>query len=197
VGFVTSVSISSATQRCTWPFPETFARIEVSAVQNQRDVLAEHAQKRFAFLALRNSIGYIRREDFVGADDALLASQLAKVTNAINIMEREVSACLRRPGACEFTSFDVSDFPLPKPKAPSGIWVTKAPMPTARARFGLVAARNGKIYALGGSEGQTAAGEHLTTVEEYDPTTNSWATKAPMPIGRLAPGLAAATNGKI
>jgi len=87
-------------------------------IQNQRDVLEEHARKRFEFLTLRNSISYIRQHpnDFVGVDDALLASQLQKVTDAINKMEAEASACLRNPGACNFTPFDVSDFPLPQPR---------------------------------------------------------------------------------
>jgi hypothetical protein len=87
-------------------------------IQNQRDVLAEHARKRFDFLALRNSISYIRQhpQDFVGADDTVLGSQLAKVTEAINKMETEASACLNDAKKCNFTPFDVSDFPLPPPK---------------------------------------------------------------------------------
>jgi hypothetical protein len=88
-------------------------------IQNQRDVLAEHAQKRFEFLTLRNSISYIRLhpEDFEGVDDAVLASHLQKVTAAINRMEAEASACLRNASACQFTPFDISDFPLPRPKS--------------------------------------------------------------------------------
>jgi hypothetical protein len=86
-------------------------------IQNQRDVLSEHALKRFEFMALRNSISYIRQhpQDFVGANDATLAAQLTQVTAAINTMEKEASACLRSPSACQFTSFDVSDFPFPQP----------------------------------------------------------------------------------
>jgi hypothetical protein len=89
-------------------------------VQNQRDVLAEHARKRFAFLTLLNDISYIRQnvQDFVGADPDKLGAQIAKVTADINVMESEASACLRDPGKCQFTAFDVSDFPLPPPKPP-------------------------------------------------------------------------------
>jgi hypothetical protein len=85
-------------------------------IEQQRDVLAEHALKRFQFLTLRNDISYIRlnAEDFEGVDDTKLAKQLADVSNAINTMEKEASACLRSAGACAFTAFDVSDFPLPK-----------------------------------------------------------------------------------
>jgi hypothetical protein len=87
-------------------------------IQNQRDVLAEHARKRFQFLQLLNTISYIRLhpEDFIGADLDKLGAQFAKVTDDINVMEREASACLQNPGACQFTPFDVSDFPLPPPK---------------------------------------------------------------------------------
>jgi hypothetical protein len=90
-------------------------------IANQRDVLAEHAQKRFAFLDLRNTINYIRKhpEDFVDPDLESLARQSGKVTEAINIMQNEASACLRDASACRFTPFDVADFPLPKPKPTS------------------------------------------------------------------------------
>lgn len=98
-------------------------------VQNQRDVLAEHARKRFAFLTLLNDISYIRLhpEDFVGADLVKLKAQFAQVTEDINVMETEASACLRSPKACSFTPFDVSDFPLPPAKVgvkPTPVLVT-------------------------------------------------------------------------
>jgi hypothetical protein len=58
-------------------------------------------------------------------------------------------------------------------------WVGKANMTTAR--FGLaVGVVNGKIYAIGGSSG------NRTEVEEYDPVTNTWATKASMPTGDIS-----------
>jgi len=86
-------------------------------IQNQRDVLAEHARKRFAFLKLLNDISYIRQRprDFLGVDLDKLGQQFAKVTDDINIMESEASACLRDAKSCSFTPFDVSDFPLPPP----------------------------------------------------------------------------------
>lgn len=61
-------------------------------------------------------------------------------------------------------------------------------MPTAR--YGLsTCVVNGKIYAIGGMTGSTK-------VEEYDPATDTWTTKADMPTGRsfLACGV---VNGKI
>ncbi|UCG59032.1 MAG: hypothetical protein JSU70_05890, partial [Phycisphaerales bacterium] len=47
-----------------------------------------------------------------------------------------------------------------------------------------------KIYAIGGRAGWAG----LTTNEEYDPVTNTWATKAPMPTGRLGLTATAAYN---
>jgi hypothetical protein len=62
-------------------------------------------------------------------------------------------------------------------------WTQKTPMPTARSNFG-VAVVDGKIYAIGGTNGIN---------EEYDPVTDKWTTKAPMPTGRM--NLAVASYG--
>jgi N-acetylneuraminic acid mutarotase len=68
-------------------------------------------------------------------------------------------------------------------------WTKKAPMHQARAGLG-VAAVNGKIYAIGGT---TASGSYPPDIfsggfvginEEYDPATDTWATKASMPTPR-------------
>jgi N-acetylneuraminic acid mutarotase len=48
-------------------------------------------------------------------------------------------------------------------------------MPTARQYFG-AAMVNGILYAVGGSNPSI-----LSIVEAYDPSTNSWSTKAPLP----------------
>ena len=79
-------------------------------------------------------------------------------------------------GACCFL-FSVNFFDFPSWAAEDS-WTTKAQMPTPRSGLG-VAVVNGKIYAIGGSNGS-----HLNTNEEYDPATNTWATRKPMPIQR-------------
>jgi len=64
------------------------------------------------------------------------------------------------------------------------IWRSRAPMPTAR--YGLAAAEatlSGKIYAIGG-EYRNGRIQYLRTVEEYDPVTDSWCSRAPMPTPR-------------
>jgi N-acetylneuraminic acid mutarotase len=75
-------------------------------------------------------------------------------------------------------------------------WTQKAPMQTARGGLG-VAAVNGKIYAIGGS---TATGSYpykggaAGTNEEYDPSSNRWIYKKPMPTPRGGFGIAVFQN---
>jgi N-acetylneuraminic acid mutarotase len=66
-------------------------------------------------------------------------------------------------------------------------WVSKAPMHHARSGLG-AAAVNGKIYAIGGSTRSgaraTFTGGVVGTNEEYDPATDTWTGKMPMPTPR-------------
>lgn len=76
-------------------------------------------------------------------------------------------------------------------------WSTNAPMPTSRFWFS-VGVVNNKIYAIGGEVRGSEPGEDATVgiVEEYDPLTDSWTTKASMPTPRA--GLAVGVvDGKI
>ena len=71
--------------------------------------------------------------------------------------------------------------------------VAKADMPTPR--FGLTTSVvDGKIYAIGG--GKTPYGKYLSTLEVYDPTTDTWTTKADMPTARFFHSTSV-VNGKI
>ncbi len=75
--------------------------------------------------------------------------------------------------------------------AQEGKWTTKADMPTAR--YGLsTSVVNGKIYAIGGREGM----QTFSTVEEYDPATDTWTRKADMPTARNSLSTSV-VNGKI
>jgi len=60
-------------------------------------------------------------------------------------------------------------------------WVVLAPMPTARSMLG-VAVVDGKIYAIGGTSGTQNI---LGTNEVYDPATNKWSSKTPMPYSQI------------
>jgi N-acetylneuraminic acid mutarotase len=84
-------------------------------------------------------------------------------------------------------------------------WKALAPMPTKRGAAG-AAVVNGKIYVIGGAgvvPGSNETGIHparahqvLWLNEEYDPATNSWRARAPMPTPRNH-HVVAAVNNKI
>jgi N-acetylneuraminic acid mutarotase len=63
-------------------------------------------------------------------------------------------------------------------------WTTKTDMPTARAGFS-ASVVDGKIYAIGGATIVNLVGPYLSTVEMYDPATDTWTAKAPMSTGRI------------
>lgn len=72
-----------------------------------------------------------------------------------------------------------------------GKWTTKADMPTPRENFS-ISTLNGKIYVIGGRKNR----QFFSTIEEYDPATDTWTKKAGMPTARY--GLCTgAVNGKI
>jgi N-acetylneuraminic acid mutarotase len=71
-------------------------------------------------------------------------------------------------------------------------WTPVSNMPTAR--YGLAAATgpDGRIYAIGGYNG-----EYLNVVEAYDPTTNCWTLRQPMNTARRASAAATGSDGFI
>ena len=73
----------------------------------------------------------------------------------------------------------LSAFQFPVYGADSNSWTPKEPMPTARGGLG-VAVVNGKIYAIGGFDGN----KQLAVNEEYNPVTDTWTTKTSMPTAR-------------
>ena len=77
---------------------------------------------------------------------------------------------------------------LPLVRASEDSWTTLEPMPTARSGLG-VAVVDGKIYAIGGFNGN-----YLAVNEMYDPETNTWTTKKSMPTARIDFGIAVCQN---
>jgi N-acetylneuraminic acid mutarotase len=70
-------------------------------------------------------------------------------------------------------------------------WRSVAPMPTARTGLRLVASGR-YLYAIGGAAPPSGAdpseiGPSLSTVERYDPKSDSWATMNPMVESRVLP----------
>ena len=78
-------------------------------------------------------------------------------------------------------------------------WVSKTPIPTHQHSFGVAAYQN-KIYVSGGCMGfNQTTGYPINCTganEEYNPATDTWETKAPMPTAR-AELLANTVNGEI
>ncbi|MFB0554869.1 MAG: kelch repeat-containing protein [Phycisphaerae bacterium] len=75
-------------------------------------------------------------------------------------------------------------------------WTQKADMPTPRWLH-TSAVVNGKVYVIGGSTSEPDS-KALSTVEEYDPVTNTWTRKADIPIARTNMiGSSAVVDGKI
>ena len=84
-------------------------------------------------------------------------------------------------------------------------WRALAPMPTKRGAAAAAGA-NGKLYVIGGAAqlpGDTNPAIHparphrsLGTIEEYDPATNSWRERSPMPTPRNHVAIGA-VKGKI
>ena len=76
-------------------------------------------------------------------------------------------------------------------QTPPGTWAQKAPMPAVRGEVAAAAAGD-KLFALGG----TVAGKAVPRNEEYDPATDRWRERAPLPQPRDHLGVAV-HNGKI
>lgn len=76
-------------------------------------------------------------------------------------------------------------------EATTGVWTTGKPLPTLRS--GTVAGViNGKLYVAGGGLGYEA----FTTLEIYDPISDTWSPGAPMNTGRVY-AMAGVINGKL
>ncbi len=76
---------------------------------------------------------------------------------------------------------------------PSPSWRTKAAMPTARGQAAVITGDDGLIYVMGGYNNT----DELTTVEAYNPATNTWTTKAEMPQKTRGAAVAKGTDGII
>ena len=76
-------------------------------------------------------------------------------------------------------------------------WRARAPMPTARTYLDVVAGSNGKLYALGGCESILCPAGALSTVQEYDPTTDTWRLRSNMLTPRAGFAAVAGPNTKL
>jgi len=74
----------------------------------------------------------------------------------------------------------------------SSSWSSKTTMSSVRSDADVVAV-NGKIYAIGGNNGSS----YVSSVEEYDPTTDTWTTRASMPTLRQGYAKAVVIDNKV
>ena len=93
--------------------------------------------------------------------------------------------------AIVFTVFLISQvFLVSIANASEDSWTTKKAMLTGRVSCGSVAAPNGLIYVIGGSQQvKTGSSTPVGTNEAYDPKTDTWATKKAMPTPRDSFGI--------
>ena len=75
--------------------------------------------------------------------------------------------------------------------APDGVWTAKKPLPVARNEVAL-AATGGNLYVVGGG----IAGNAVPMIDEYDPGSDTWRSRAAMPKGLDHIGIAV-IDGKI
>jgi N-acetylneuraminic acid mutarotase len=87
----------------------------------------------------------------------------------------------------------ICSFALAGAQTSENSWTAKAPMPTARELMG-AAVVNGKIYVIGGEKPSGARDQSLSSNEMYDPDSDTWTTKAPMPTPRDSFGIVAYQN---
>jgi N-acetylneuraminic acid mutarotase len=82
--------------------------------------------------------------------------------------------------------------------AANNSWTAKAVMPTGRVSLAAAVLNNAQqqplLYAIGGDDGN---GVTLSTVEAFNTATNSWSTKASLPVRLEETNGAAAVGGKI
>jgi N-acetylneuraminic acid mutarotase len=93
--------------------------------------------------------------------------------------------------------FGMSVLPAPVSAGPAGSWTSVAPMPTAREMLAAATGPDGRIYAIGGAYFDHAVFVALNTVEAYAPSTDSWATIAPLPLPLYGMAAATGTDGRI
>ncbi len=86
-------------------------------------------------------------------------------------------------GIVTYSSIDVFD-----PGAATPTWSTITPMPTARAGAAATFGPDGKLYVIGGSDGNGAP--IYSVVERYDPATGIWTSRATLPAAHTGIGAA-------
>ncbi len=130
---------------------------------------------------------------FVGATEDFWTTktpmQQARGGLGVAVVDGKIYAIGGQPGSSR-SSMNVTEEYDPS----TDVWAFKEPMPTARKNFA-TATYNNKIYCIGGEKiivtfengiWNSSEGFLLDVNEVYDPVTDSWETKAPIPIAKKA-----------
>jgi N-acetylneuraminic acid mutarotase len=112
---------------------------------------------------------------------------------------------LNNPTGPEAVPADPAETPIEAAVAGAGTWVTRANMTSDRWGIATATLRNSSgqsiLYAIGGStaSNQPPGNTHraLARVAAYNASTNTWASRAPLPVGLYEPNGAGVINGKI
>ena len=90
---------------------------------------------------------------------------------------------LRVFGGVDANGVDLADHYVLDLNFPQLGWRTSAPLPVARHHLG-GAALGGKVYAVGGQQGDDPTTGHVADVHAYDWVTNTWSPVASLPLAR-------------
>ncbi len=122
-----------------------------------------------------------------GKSDTVLNVPLSSLTNGRYVINVHQSASnIGTYVACG---------PIPGTSPPSEIaWTAGPSMPSKRSSLSAAIARDGSIFAVGGS---VADSEYPALVERYDPVKNAWTTAASLPTARYDLGVVGGPDGKI
>jgi N-acetylneuraminic acid mutarotase len=101
---------------------------------------------------------------------------LAYLDGKLYVIGGTVGSCFPGGWASNVSINEVYDIP-------TDTWSIRAPMPTARSGLG-AAVIDGQIYVIGGEGWVDELGGVLRTNEAYDPKSDTWVEKTPMPIAR-------------
>lgn len=129
-------------------------------------------------------------EDDPGPADAGGSMDAARPSDAGGAPDADVPRDL---GAADAAGVEVGGADAGEGLASGGAWTLLAPMPGGARQETSVVALGGEIYVLGGFDGSAQV---VDRVEAYDPSTNQWRARAPLPFP-LHHINAAAVDGKI
>jgi N-acetylneuraminic acid mutarotase len=101
---------------------------------------------------------------------------VAYLDGKLYVIGGSVGSCFPRGWASNVSMNEVYDIA-------TDTWSTRAPMPTARSGVGAVVI-DGKIYVIGGEGWVDELGGVFRTNEAYNPKSESWVEKTPMPTAR-------------